>query len=357
MENTITIQNVNKLPVPTWRWLKLNDSTIFCENIGNFVDIKPQILNLSDEIQLDNHLPLNFPQINTGMGANANDFVKAHALAQKTITIQENAKIAEPISFIYTLNDGDTFIHDDYIHAKKNSEATLIFVYNAPYKSQGFHASSLKIFAEENAKINVIQLQTLGKDFTNFDDVGICSDDTAKISIKQIALGSERNWLGVNADLIQNNTKVKLNLDYILKKNQNVDINYVANIYGKKNDIEITANGILMHNAKKIMRGTLDFKQGCKGSVGNESENVLLLDEDIQNKSIPLILCGEDDIEGNHSASIGEMDEAQLFYLHTRGLNEEQIRQMQISSKIQLLCNDLPDKLHQYILNYQKEAF
>lgn len=356
MENTVIIKNANKLPVPTWRWLKLNDSTIFSQSNGKQFNIQPQIINLSEKIVIENHILKDFPPIKTGIGDTANEFIISHALSRRTITIEEKAIINEPISFIYKVNNDNFFVNDDYIYAKKNSQATLIFVYTSPYEANGFHASGLKIFAEENAKLNIIQIQTLGEKFTNFDDVGIQCADNAQIFVKQIALGSKNNWLGINADLLNNNAQIKLNLDYITAKNQTLDINYVANIYGQKNDVQIIANGILLYNAKKIMRGTLDFKQGCKGSVGNESENVLLLDEDIQNKSIPLILCNEDDIECNHSASISEMDDAQMFYLYTRGLTRQLIRQMQLNSKIQLLCNDLPEELHPYILNYQKEA-
>lgn len=357
MENKIIINNANTLPVPTWRWLKLNDSTISCENTGIYTVIEPQTENVPDGIKIKNGVPENFPQIKTGIGEAANKFTAAHALNKKTIIIKENTTVSEPVSLIYKLDNDNFLVTDDYVYAKKNSQATLIFVYASPYKAQGFHASSLKIFAEENARINIIQIQTLGEKFTNFDDIGIQCDDNAEILVKQIALGGKNNWLGINGDLMNSNAHLNLNLDYITAKDQSLDINYVANIYGKKNNVQISASGILMHNAKKIMRGTLDFRQGCKGSIGNENENVLLLDEDIQNKSIPLILCNEDDIEGNHSASIGEMDEAQLFYLYMRGLDDRQIRQMQLNSKIQLLCRDLPEKLHSYILDYQKEAF
>lgn len=357
MENRIIIENVNKLPVPTWRWLKLNDSTVSCENPGKYTVIEPRTVNLPKTVRIENGLPQNFPQINTGMGEAAAEFTAAHALNKKTITVKENSIVTEPVSFIYELGDDNFFANDDYIYAEKNSQATLIFVYTSPYKARGFHAGSLKIFAEENAKINIIQLQTLGENFTDFNDVGIQCADNAEISVRQIVLGAKNSWFGSSADLLNSQTRLNLNLDYITAKNQSLDVNYVANIYGRKNNVQISSGGILMHNAKKIMRGTLDFKQGCKGSVGNENESVLLLDEDVQNKSIPLILCGEDDIEGNHSASIGEMDEAQLFYLYTRGLDDAQIRRMQLDSKIQLLCRDLPENLHPYILDYQKEAF
>ena len=52
-----------------------------------------------------------------------------------------------------------------------------------------------------------------------------------------------------------------------------------------------------------------------------------------------------------------EMDKEQLFYLQTRGLNERQIRQMQIDSKLQLITTNLPEELHPYISTYQQEAF
>ena len=72
----------------------------------------------------------------------------------------------------------------------------------------------------------------------------------------------------------------------------------------------------------KLFRGSIDFVKGCAGSVGNEKEDVLLLGDDVVNQTIPLILCAEEDVEGNHGASIGELDEKTLFYLMSRGIYE-----------------------------------
>ena len=56
-----------------------------------------------------------------------------------------------------------------------------------------------------------------------------------------------------------------------------LDMNYIVNILGQKTKTNLTTNGILMHNAQKTHRATLDFKQGCKGSIGTEAENVFYL--------------------------------------------------------------------------------
>ena len=353
----IKIEHANSLPMPTWRWLKLNDTTISYDNIDKLTPLKPQIINSTENISLSSQKDIafaDFPHITTGIGSDADDFVVNNASNKNYFTIKANTITQKPLIFIYDLTDNLDLIDDNYIYAQENSQATIIIVYNSPYHNQGFHASSTKIFAEKNAQIKIIQLQTLGKDYFNFDDIGTLAQENARISIQQIALGANKNYLGANIDLLQNNAQLDFQTDYLTTKNQMLDMNYIVNIQGQKTKTNLTTNGILMHNAQKTHRATLDFKQGCKGSIGTEAENVLLLDEDIHNKSIPLILCGEDDIEGNHSAAIGEMDKEQLFYLQTRGLNERQIRQMQIDSKLQLITTNLPEELHQTLRNWDK---
>lgn len=73
--------------------------------------------------------------------------------------------------------------------------------------------------------------------------------------------------------------------------------------------------GALRDGAKKIFRGTIDFKTGASDSVGNELENVLMLGDDVENKTVPVILCSEENVVGNHGATIGELDEDTMFYL------------------------------------------
>ena len=113
---------------------------------------------------------------------------------------------------------------------------------------------------------------------------------------------------------------------------------------GKKTTSRMDAAGVLSDKAKKIFRGTIDFRKGCAGSVGNEKEDVLLLDDTIVNQTIPLILCNEEDVEGNHGASIGKIDEELLFYLESRGISEENVYDMMAKARINAVCNKITDE-------------
>ena len=47
----------------------------------------------------------------------------------------------------------------------------------------------------------------------------------------------------------------------------------------------------------------------------------MLLSEKAKSLALPMLLCTEDDVEGNHSTASGKVDKEQLFYIMTRGLS------------------------------------
>lgn len=103
-------------------------------------------------------------------------------------------------------------------------------------------------------------------------------------------------------------------------------------------------SGVVSENAFKIFRGTIDFIAGCAGSKGTESEDVLLLGEELVNQTIPLILCAEEDVEGNHGASIGKLDDQTLFYLASRGIPKEEAEKMLARARVDALNARIPVK-------------
>ena len=132
-------------------------------------------------------------------------------------------------------------------------------------------------------------------------------------------------------------------LGYQLGKDQVYDANVEAIHTGKKTESKIFASGVLEKNARKLLRGTIDFRKGCKGALGDEKEEVLLLNEEVVNQSVPVILCEEEDVEGNHGASIGMPEENLMYYLASRGLEEETILKLLSEAKINAVIHRIPE--------------
>ena len=99
-----------------------------------------------------------------------------------------------------------------------------------------------------------------------------------------------------------------------------------------------------MDSAKKTFRGTIDFKNGSSGSVGSENETVLMLGDDVVNKTVPLILCAEENVEGTHGATIGELDEATLFYFESRGIDKDTAQNIMARASAEKLIREMNDE-------------
>ena len=123
-----------------------------------------------------------------------------------------------------------------------------------------------------------------------------------------------------------------------------LDLNYIIRQAGKKTDANMQVRGTLMGKATKNFRGTLDFLEGGKGSVGRENEEVMLLDEGVRNRSVPIMLSHEDDVDGHHAVAVGRMDEAKLFYLMSRGLDMEEAKSLVVEASLRPVLDRIPDE-------------
>jgi len=115
---------------------------------------------------------------------------------------------------------------------------------------------------------------------------------------------------------------------YFGDEERKIDLNYIIRQEGRRTDANMQVRGALLDRSVKTFRGTLDFVQGARGSVGKEDEEVTILSPHARNRSVPLMLSHEGDVDGHHAVSIGRMDEDKLFYLMSRGLDERAAQQL-----------------------------
>lgn len=114
-----------------------------------------------------------------------------------------------------------------------------------------------------------------------------------------------------------------------------IDLNYVIRQEGRRTDANMQVRGALLDRSVKTFRGTLDFIQGARGSVGKEDEEVMLFSPHVRNRSVPLMLSHEGDVDGHHAVSIGRMDAEKLFYLMSRGLDDRAAQQLIVEASFE----------------------
>ena len=211
-------------------------------------------------------------------------------------------------------------------------------------KAQSDLAFRTKLYAKKNSTIRLIQINMLDEGQRLLNAVGSVCDETAKLDVLQMLIGRGDVYNGIQTELEGDQSELHTEIGYIGQKQQSLDMNLVVNHWGKKTNCDIQVDGTLKDAAKKAFRGSIDFKRGSSGSKGAETENVLLLGDDVENKTIPLILCAEEDVDGSHGATIGELDEETLFYFAARGIDQETAEDIMTKAKLEVLYHHIQDE-------------
>ena len=202
----------------------------------------------------------------------------------------------------------------------------------------------MKLNAAEMSSIRLVQLlnPSLGAMLRHETEID-CAENS-KIEIITVMLGGGDIYSDNLIELKGDKSELKTEIAYLGRNNQKIDYNIVANHYGRSTKCDITAAGALMDSARKVFRGSIDFKNGSDGSVGSENETVLMLGDNVVNKTIPLILCAEENVEGTHGATIGELDDDTLFYFESRGIGKDEAENIMARAAIDRLIRLAADE-------------
>ena len=331
---------VNQLPSRTWNWLHMNEAAI--DQV--MVDTENKIaITLPENIHQGDSTGSDFTKIDTGMGKDMEKLAEEAQISCLVFETEKGIKVQQPLRMKFHYEDKDRQMNVVDLHIQEDSQATVIMDYSSEKDTHGLAAVRTRIIAEKNSSLNLVQVQRLGQDFDCMNDVGIQCEENAGIQVFHLILGGKNIWQGCRADLIGRESHFQGEIGYLAAGTMKLDMNYVIRHFGKNTTCDIISSGVLKNQASKLFRGTIDFVKGCAGSKGNEKEDVLLLDDKVKNQTIPVIRCAEEDVEGNHGATIGQLDEELLFYLESRGLSEEYVYEMLAKARIDAVCGKIPD--------------
>ena len=82
----------------------------------------------------------------------------------------------------------------------------------------------------------------------------------------------------------------------------------------------------------------------------------MILGDDVVNKTMPVILCDEDDVAGNHGATIGSVSPEQLDYLAARGLSRQDAEQLFVRALFEDAIINAPEEISHRVAVERCEA-
>lgn len=247
-------------------------------------------------------------------------------------SIKLNIDKKDDIRIIYKFDDKNcTLINKVEINAFKDCSVTI--EYKSITNKKCFHNGMIKVNCKNDAKVKLSVINLLNENSLNFESFENELSENANLEYTIIDIGAEKSVSNYYSNLIGNGAENDLKTVYLGTNKQLKDINYIAELRGKKTNIDIDVQGALKEKSKKNFKGTIDFKRGCKKAVGNENEYCMILSDDSKSIALPMLLCTEEDVEGNHSTASGRVEESELFYIMTRGLEYKEAIKLMVKAR------------------------
>ena len=328
---------VNDTPVRTARNFKINNIEVeldLPEKIAEFKNV--EIINDKSTIYSEvSNLPLTY-----GNGKILEEL--NYETANSKIRIQTSNK-KENIKIRYNFDDNNLNLINQ-IEIIANGDTNVIIEYKSQTSQKCLHNGIIRTIANENAKLNVTIVNLLNEDSDNFEAIENRLEKNSKVKHTIIDIGGKTSVSNYYSNVIGENADNDLKSIYLGIGEQRKDINYIAELRGTKTNIDIDVQGALKDSAKKNFKGTIDFKKGSKKAKGNENEYCMLLSDKAKSIALPMLLCTEEDVEGNHSTASGKVDEKQLFYIMTRGISYKEAVKLIVKSKFNKIIERISDE-------------
>ena len=336
---------VNDTPVRTARNFKINNIEVeldLPEKIAEFKNV--EIIN--DKSIIDSEVS------NTSLTYGTGKILEElnYETANSKIRIQTSNK-KEDIRIRYNFDDNNVNLINQ-IEIIATGDTNVIIEYKSQTTQKCLHNGIIRTIANENAKLNVTIVNLLNEESDNFEAIENKLEKNSKVNYTIIDIGGKTSVSNYYSNVIGENADNDLKSIYLGIGEQRKDINYIAELRGTKTNIDIDVQGALKDEAKKNFKGTIDFKKGSKKAKGNENEYCMLLSDKAKSIALPMLLCTEEDVEGNHSTASGKVDEKQLFYIMTRGISYKEAVKLIVKSKFNKIIERITDeKLKNEILS------
>lgn len=258
--------------------------------------------------------------------------------------IPKNVEVKEPIQSVFIFDDKDAAVFNHVIVvADDNSSVTYVENYIAANDEvESIFNIISEVIVGNNSKVAYGAVDTLSPGATTYvNRRGV----TGRDSTLDWALGMMNDGDTIFENITNligdgSNSDAKIVVVGRGKQTQNFTTSIVH--YGKNTEGFILKHGVMKDAASSIFNGIGKIEKGASGANAEQESRVLMLSDKARGDANPILLIDEDDVMAGHAASVGRIDELQLYYLMSRGIARPEAQRLIIHGFLAPVVEKLP---------------
>ncbi len=240
------------------------------------------------------------------------------------VSVARGVVAPQPIVITHTLNgDGSVYFPRLVINAAENSEVTVVERFISDDGVRSLVVPVLDARAAQSARIRYLAINELGDkswQIGEHDSVGERDSDTL---LATVALGGDYARVSTAARLRGQGSNTRQVALYFAGGTQMHDFRTLQEHAAPRTTSDLLFKGAVQDTAKSVYTGLIKIHNNAKGSVAYQTNRNLTLSHGAWAESVPNLEIETNDVKCSHASTVGPIDEEQLFYLESRGVNPD----------------------------------
>ena len=376
---TLPFPKLESMELERWNLFNVDFSTLRLENEGN-VDIAEYGINSDDfaVVQKNNTIVhVNIPEkyadkvvikdIFTAMNDDhiKDSFMSVVDYADSKVTavhytllnaglfidVKDNAVIEEPLQYIVISDKEQSLFNHVTIQVGNNAKFNFIenYVNNQKEDKAPFSLVS-EVIAHEGAQINYSSITNQpGEKRGTILRRGLTYRDSL-INWNVAAMDEADVYHDNTTNILGDGSEANLKIVTLGVKEQKTYFNSEVVNQGLSSKGDILQHGVLLDRSHIVFNGVGFIVKGATGSNAYQSSRMLTLSSEAKADANPMLLIDENDVMAGHGASLGRIDEEQLYYLQSRGLTRKESSRLLVHGFLSPVISELTvDKIKELV--------
>ena len=275
------------------------------------------------------------------------------------IYVPPHTKLDRPLQSYFRINTKDMGQFErTLIIVDDDSELHYIEGCTAPtYTTDSLHAAVVEIFVGKNSKCRYTTIQNWSNNVYNLVTKRAIVEENGLMEWIDGNIGSKVNMKYPACILKGDNAKGNCISVAMAGKDQVQDTGAKMIHIGKNTESSIIAKSIARNGGNATYRGIVSIEKDAINSKASIKCDTILLDKDSKSDTVPTNIVKNESSLIEHEATVSKLNEENLFYLMSRGIDEEKAIELSIIGFIEAFREELPLEYAVELSNLLKNNF
>jgi Fe-S cluster assembly protein SufD len=270
----------------------------------------------------------------------------AGAFAQNGVVlyIPRGVTLDQPLhSLLWGPGVGLAHVSHILVWLEEGASATYVQEYASPDEDgQALHAGMVEIHVGDGASLRFVELQSWGENMWNITHERADVGNDANLDWIFGAIGSHVTKNFSEISLIGRGGTGRMSGFYFTDHDQHLDHDTQQNHFAPNTTSDLLFKGALTGASRSVWQGMIYVAPGAQKTDGYQANRNLVLSRQARADSIPGLEILADDVRCTHGATVGKIDQDQVFYLRARGIPEIEAERMIVEGFFDPIMQRIP---------------